>query len=80
VSGRYQHVYSLSSDVDGDYLLRGHLYDFCEVDGKVLSARITFQFELLDCKTKTTVWTHYYSHDSPVDGKNVTAVVAAINR
>jgi ABC-type uncharacterized transport system auxiliary subunit len=26
------------------------------------------------------VWSRYYSHDEPVDGKNVKAVVAAIDR
>ena len=35
LSSRYQHVYSSRSDVRGDYLLRGRLYDFKEIDGKV---------------------------------------------
>jgi hypothetical protein len=26
------------------------------------------------------VWKRYYSHDEPVDGKDVTAVVVAMNR
>jgi ABC-type uncharacterized transport system auxiliary subunit len=80
LSGRYQHVYSLRSDVRGDYLLHGHLYDFREISGNGLSARVAFDFELLDFKTGSTVWTRYYSHDEPVDGKDVPAVVAALNR
>ena len=80
VSGRYQHVYSLRSDVRGDYRLHGHLYDFREISGNVLAARVAFEFELRDSKTGATVWTRYYSHDEPVDGKDVTAVVAAMNR
>jgi cholesterol transport system auxiliary component len=80
VSGRYQHVYSLRSDVRGDYLLRGHLYDFREISGNGLATRVAFEFELLDSKTGSTVWTRYYSHDEPVDGKDVPAVVAALNR
>jgi len=80
VSGRYQHVYSLRSDVRGDYLLRGHLYDFREISGNGLAARVAFEFELRDFKTGTTVWTRYYSHDEPVEGKDVPAVVAALNR
>jgi ABC-type uncharacterized transport system auxiliary subunit len=79
-SGRYQHVYSLRSDVRGDYLLHGRLYDFRELDGKVLAARVAFEFELDDSKTGMTVWTHYYAHDERVDGKDVTSVVAALNR
>ena len=27
-----------------------------------------------------TDWTHYYNHDEPVVGKDVLAVVAALNR
>jgi ABC-type uncharacterized transport system auxiliary subunit len=79
-SGRYLQTYSLRSNVRGDYLLRGHLYDFREIDGKVLTARVAFDFELHNCKTGAIVWTRYYSHDEPVDGKDVAAVVAAINR
>src|SRR5229473_6205172 len=78
-SGRYQHVYSLRSDVRGDYLLRGRLYDFREIDGNGLAVRVAFEFELCDSKTETTLWTRYYSHDEAVDGKAVTAVVAAID-
>jgi ABC-type uncharacterized transport system auxiliary subunit len=79
-STRYQYVYSSRSDVRGDYLLRGHLYDFREIDGKILTARVAFYFELHDNKTGDTVWSRYYSHDEPVDGKDVPGVVAALNR
>jgi ABC-type uncharacterized transport system auxiliary subunit len=79
-SERYQHVYTLHSDSRGDYLLRGHLYDFREISGNGLAARVTFEFELRDSKTGTTVWSRSYSHDEPANGKDVTAVVAAMNR
>jgi ABC-type uncharacterized transport system auxiliary subunit len=79
-SRRYQGIYSLRSDVHGDYVLRGHLFDLRELDGKVLAARVTFEFELHDTRTGATVWRRYYSHDEPVDGKGVSAVVAALNR
>jgi ABC-type uncharacterized transport system auxiliary subunit len=79
-SGRYREIYSLRSDVHGDYVLRGRLFDLRELDGKVLAARVTFEFELHDSKTGSTIWSRYYSHDEPVDGKDVPAVVAALNR
>jgi ABC-type uncharacterized transport system auxiliary subunit len=79
-SERYQHVYSLRSDSRGDYVLRGRLYDFREIDGNGLSARVSFEFELRNSKTGATVWSRYYSHDEPVDGKNVKQVVAAMDR
>ena len=79
-SGRYEHLYSLRSDVRGDYLLRGHLYDFREISGNGLEARVAFAFELRDSKTGATVWSRSYSHDEPVNGKDISAVVAALNR
>jgi ABC-type uncharacterized transport system auxiliary subunit len=79
-SGRYRSVFSSRSDVRGDYLLRGHLYELREVDGNVLAARVGFEFELRDTKTGNIIWNHYYSHDEPVDGKDVAAVVAAMDR
>jgi ABC-type uncharacterized transport system auxiliary subunit len=80
VSERYQHVYSLRSDSRGDYVLRGRLYDFREIAGNGLAARVAFDFELRDSKTGATVWSHSYSHDEPVDGRSVPAVVAAMDR
>ena len=79
-SDRYQHVYSLRSDARGDYVLRGHLYDFREIAENGLSARVAFDFELRDSRTGATVWNRSYSHDEPVNGKAVSAVVAAMDR
>jgi ABC-type uncharacterized transport system auxiliary subunit len=79
-SERYQHVYSLRSDSRGDYVLRGRLYDFREISGNGLAARVTFEFELRDSKTGATVWSRSYSHDEPVKVKDVSAVVAAMDR
>lgn len=79
-SERYQHVYSLRSDSRGDFVLRGRLYDFREVSGSGLAARVAFDFELRDSKTGATVWSRSYSHDEPVKGKDVSAVVAAMDR
>lgn len=80
LSGRYERIYSLRSDVRGDYVLRGRLHDLREIDGNGLVARVAFDFELRDSKTSAIVWDHSYSHDEPVDGKDVSAVVAAMNR
>jgi len=79
-SGRYRSVHSLRSSVRGDYLLHGHLYDFEEITGSPMSARLVLELELRDTKTGETVWTHLYNHDEPVSGKDVSAVVAALNR
>src|SRR5216683_2786787 len=79
-SGRYRSVYALRSSIRGDYLLHGQLYDFKEVTGSPISARVVLELELRDTKTGNTVWTHLYNHDEPVSGRDVSAVVAALNR
>ncbi len=79
-SGKYRAVDILRSNSHGDYILYGRLYDFKEVSGTPLLARVTCDLELRETKTGSTVWTHYYSHDEPVSGKDVSAVVAALDR
>jgi ABC-type uncharacterized transport system auxiliary subunit len=79
-SGRYRSIYAQRSSMRGDYLLRGHLYEFKEVTAPSLSARFALELELRDTKTGDTVWNHLYNHDEPVSGKTVSAVVAALNR
>lgn len=79
-SGHYRSVYAQRSSIRGDFLLHGHLYDFKEITGSSMSARLSLELELRDTKSGTTVWTHLYNHDEPVSGKDVSAVVAALNR
>src|SRR5260221_5828517 len=79
-SGRFRAVYAQRSSIRGDYLLHGRLYDFKEINGSSMSARVSLELELRDTKTGTTGWTHLYNHDEPVNGKNFSAVVAALNR
>lgn len=79
-SGRYKAVYPGRSNATGDFLIRGRLYDFKEVSGSTMVAKLTFELEMRDLKSGGTVWTHYYTHDEPVSGKDVPAVVSALNR
>jgi ABC-type uncharacterized transport system auxiliary subunit len=78
-AGRFQTVAPLTSNAHGDFILRGQLYDFKEVSGSGFAARLTMEWEMRDVKTGQTVWTHYYSYDEPVSGKEVPAMVAALN-
>ena len=77
-AGHYRACLCSRSDVHGDYVLRGRLYDFREIDGNGLSVRVAFDFELRDSRTGTTVWNHSYSHDEPVNEKDVSAVIATV--
>ncbi len=79
-SGHYRGVYSLRSDIHGDFLLHGRLYDFKEVSGSAEVARVTLELELRNVKTGNTVWTHFYSHDEPASAKDVSAIVAALDK
>jgi ABC-type uncharacterized transport system auxiliary subunit len=79
-SGRYQSVQSQRSNARGDYILRGRLFDLEEISGPPLVARVALEIELYDVKNGTTVWTQYYSHDEPVQAKEVSAVVEALTR
>jgi ABC-type uncharacterized transport system auxiliary subunit len=79
-SHRYSAVYLLTSSSHGDFLLQGNLYDFKELSGSTLAARINMELELREIKTGAIVWTHSYSHDEPVKGKDVSSVVAALDQ
>lgn len=79
-SGRYRAVYYRRSNMKGDFAIRGRLYDFKELTGSQLSARVTLEFEMRNLDSGATVWTHYYTSDEPVSGKDVHAVVAALDR
>ncbi len=79
-SGKYKTVNTLRSNARGDYIINGRLYDFKEVTGTAFVARVAVEYELRDTKTGATVWSHYYTHDEPVSGKEVSAVAAAIDR
>jgi ABC-type uncharacterized transport system auxiliary subunit len=78
-SSRFQGVYRWGSNVRGDYILRGHLYDFREIDQTTLVGRVTLEMELDDARTGATVWTHFYTHDERVAGKELPAVVEALD-
>src|SRR5713101_8821383 len=79
-SGRYRAVHYRRSNMQGDFALRGRLYDFKELSGAQMSARVTLELEMRDLKNGATVWTHYYTHDEPVSGKDVPAIVAALDK
>ncbi|MGB8541740.1 MAG: ABC-type transport auxiliary lipoprotein family protein [Candidatus Acidiferrales bacterium] len=79
-TGQYRAVSTLSSNIHGDFIVRGHLWDISEVDKPELMARFRFEVELFDPNTRTTVWSHRYEHDEPVQGKTVNDVVVAMDK
>jgi cholesterol transport system auxiliary component len=79
-TNHFRQVYSQKSAVHGDYILRGHLYDFKEIDSPNLVARVSFDLELRDTKTGAIVWTRAYRQDEPVANKEPAAVVSALDK
>ena len=79
-SGQFRSVEIERSNSHGDYVLTGRLYDFEEISASPLTARLTMDMQLRETRTGSIVWTHYYSHDEPVEGKDVSAIVAALDR
>jgi len=80
-SGNYQSVTELGSASAGEYVIRGSLYDFEEVDSPGnMAARVSLELTLSNRKTRQTVWSHYYSQTEPVQGKEISDVVGALDR
>jgi cholesterol transport system auxiliary component len=79
-SGQYRAVSRVTSNVRGQYVVRGHLYAMYGVDQPELVARFTIQLELYDPAAHTTVWSQIYTHDEPVQAKTVPAIVEAMDK
>ena len=79
-SGKYQRVLESSSSADGDYLVRGKLYEFGEVDNASIQTKVSLQVELVDRKTNRNVWDRVVAREEPVSSKNVTDVVQSLDR
>ena len=78
-SGTYQSV-SDSGTSDADFVIRGRLHDFTEVDADTISGLVTMEFELYNRRTAKILWSHFYTQSEPVQGKDVSGVAQAIDR
>ena len=81
-SGRFRAVALLRSNSQGNYVLRGRLYEFKEVSGRPSSGRVAVDFELRELKTGATVWSHSYLREEAAsgNGKQLSELVAALDR
>jgi len=79
-SGKYQHVLEAESSAGGDYLLRGRLEEFEEVDRGAIQTKIALHVELVDRKSNQHVWDRGIDRTEPVDGKSVAGVVESFDR
>lgn len=79
-SGDYRRVLETSSAAGGDYLVRGKLYEFGEVDNPAIQTRISLHLELIDQKTSRVVWDQFFDRADPAGGKSIDDVVASMDR
>jgi cholesterol transport system auxiliary component len=79
-SGQFHQVQEAAGTVGGDYLIRGKLYDFSELDEPGILTRVSLHLELVDRKTGLVVWDHRYNRDQPVTGKAMKEVVASLDQ
>ena len=79
-SGKYQRVLESGSSTNGDYILRGKLDEFDEVDHATIQTKISIHVELVDRKSNQNVWDHMVEREEPVNGKSVVEVVQSLDR
>jgi ABC-type uncharacterized transport system auxiliary subunit len=79
-AGKYQRVLESSSTAMGDYLLRGKLYEFAEVDQPAVQTLIRLHLDLVDTKTDRVIWSHPFGGEEPASGKTIEAVVQSMDR
>lgn len=79
-SGKYRYVLEAGSASTGDYLLRGRLGEFDEVDQSAVQTRISLNVELVDRKTNQVVWDRTVERTEPVSAKTVAGVVQSLDR
>ncbi len=76
-TGQYRQVLEAASDRPGDFLLRGRLFDFSEVDEPTFETRISLRLELIDRKTGQVLWDRRFDRVEPVGARTIPEVVAS---
>ena len=79
-SGKYRAVLESTSSTTGDYVLRGRLFEFDEVDRDTIQTMISLRVDLEDLKTRRIVWDDVFQRDEPVSNRNVSEVVQSLDR
>ena len=79
-SGKYRSVMEANSSAAGDYIVRGRLFEFDEVDRETIQTSISLRVDLVNANTREVVWGDLVKREEPVASKNITAVVASLDR
>ena len=79
-SGRYQSVDTPSAGAKPDYVVRGKIYEFGEIDKPEIFTRVSMEIELHETKSNRTVWSHLYAGEETVRGKEIPDVVESLDQ
>jgi ABC-type uncharacterized transport system auxiliary subunit len=79
-SGRYKSVQNIASNAQGDYIVRGRIERFEQVEGDPLTTRVWLHLSLYDPKSGATVWAQNYQSDEAAAGKDLDSVVSALDK
>lgn len=79
-SGKYPSVDTQRSSVRADYIVRGRIYEFSEIDKPEIHTRVSMEIELQDAKSGRTVWSRLYTREEPVRGKEIPDVVQSLDQ
>ncbi len=78
-SGKYQSVSQAGASAGGDYLVRGKLHEFSEIDDPSLHTLVSLSLEIYDRKHSRVVWQHEFTREEPVSGRNVPDVADSLD-
>jgi ABC-type uncharacterized transport system auxiliary subunit len=78
-SGKYQSIDRFITGTKPDYIVRGKIYEFAEVDKPEIYTRVSMEIELHEAPSNRTVWSHVYSGEEKVDGKEMPNVVQSFD-
>lgn len=79
-SGKYQSIDRFISGAKPDYIVRGKIYEFAEIDKPAIYTRVSMEIELHEGPSNRTVWSHVYSGEEKVEGKEMPDVVQSFDQ
>jgi ABC-type uncharacterized transport system auxiliary subunit len=78
-SGKYQSVAQAGASAGGDYLVRGRLHEFSEIDDPAMQTLVSLALEIYDRKRSRIVWQREFSREEPVSGHKVADVADSLD-
>lgn len=79
-SGRFKSVQNIASNAQGDYVVRGRIERFEQVEGKPITTRVWLHLSLYDPKKGATVWAQNYERDEESSGTDLDSIVSALDK